>query len=615
MFMEKVGNAANSLAAKILLGFIGVTFVLSGVAGYVFTRGDNFAAKVNGEEISQPLFQQRYNEAYQQYSQRLGAQFAAIADTPDFNKNLRNEVLQQLINQTLLNQYAKDLNLNISKKQVEVAIVSSPEFKKDGKFNNDFYLQTLELNGLTPDYYAMLVGSNLRMNQLQQGILGTSFTLPAMTNDVAKEINQTRTVRISPLEMEAFLKKVSVTDEEVKAFYEQNLAMFAMPESAKVQYIDLNADIVKSRVAVSDEEINQYYQDNKAQFLQQHLAHIQVADEALAKQIHQELQQGAAFVELAKQYSKDALSAKNGGDLSWVTAGMMPANFEMAAQQLNKGAFSAPVAVDGNFHLIKVLDEKVQPLSEIKEDIATKLRKEKLNTEFYALEKSLSEKAFETPESLEAVAKALDLKVEETENFTRQSVPEALNFANIVSTIFDSDITQGGINSEAINVDAQHSLVVRVMNYQPSRTKALDEVKNEIANRLTRQKAQDLALAQAKIDAEKLNKGERLPVSFEFNDEETHSFGDRQALTDDIFALPKPQDHATYHVVKTPGLGVAIVEFIKAEMPELSKEELQYFQQGMQMSEQQQLSRMMLDALRRQADIQINPTLLEDDSE
>lgn len=87
MLMEKLSDASNSILWKIIFALIVVSFVLSGVAGYMFTRVDTFAAKVNGEEISQQLFLEQYNQESQRISQQMGTSFANEAKLSPFCKS------------------------------------------------------------------------------------------------------------------------------------------------------------------------------------------------------------------------------------------------------------------------------------------------------------------------------------------------------------------------------------------------------------------------------------------------------------------------------------------------------------------------------------------------
>ncbi|MDG6897029.1 hypothetical protein A6A19_03195 [Actinobacillus delphinicola] len=612
MLMEKIGDSANSLASRILLGFIAVTFVLSGVAGYVFSRTDTYAVKVNGQEISQQSFQQRFNNAYQEISQRLGNQFAAVADSPDFNKNLRNNVLNQLIDQTLLNQYADQLKLGISKRQIETAIVMNPEFKQDGKFNNDLYLQVLKINGLTPDYYAHIVYNNLLLGQLQNGILGSNFVVPALADTLAKNFYQTRQIRVADISTDALMSKVPVTDAEIKAYYDAHQAEFTVPEQVKVQYIDLTHQDVAKNINVTDVQIAQYYQDNLAQYTQQRVAHIQVPTKEEADKIYQELLNGADFATLAKEYSKDTLSAKNGGDLSWITPGMMPKAFEDAAIQLKAGQFSLPVKVDNAYHIIKVEEEKVQPLSDVKDEIATKLRNELALNAFYSTEKKLSDTAFGTTDNLDSVGKELNLPVHETTLFSRQDVPAALNYGSVVTALFNSDITQGGMNSEAISVGDQHSIVVRVLQHKAAGVRTLDEAKADITHLIQQQKAQAIAFQNAEKIATDLNANKPMPADVQFGKDETLSFSNTSQpdLTQAVFALPK-SDKPMYYAVKMPAGEVKLVELEKVTDPALTPEQQKAFTQQVQQAKLMALNTLLVKALREHAEIKVNKDFMQ----
>lgn len=421
MLMEKLNNASSGIVSKIIFGLIGVSFVLSGVAGYMFIRTDTSVAKVNGEEISQQVFLQQYNNEYQRLSENLGAKFAEVADSAA--KHLRHEVLDRLINQELLRQYAQELKLGISDKQVSLAIVNSPMFQNEGKFDNKIYQQILASSGISSDTYAAYVREGLVLEQLQQGIANSDFQVPIQLNELAKNFFQRRDVRLAVLSLDDEMQKQTVTEQEIEQYYQANKANFAVPERVKVQYLDLTRAIADQKVKISDIEIAQYYQDNKAQYITKHLAHIQLPTEQEAQSVYANLQNGEDFAALAKLYSMDTLSAQKGGDLDWVVNGMMPLAFESAVTLLNVGEYSQPVKVDNAYHIIKVLDMKTRELNDVKEEIATKLRNDLVTNAFYSLEKQMNEKAFENPQSLEEAAKVAGLEIKETDYFSRQDLP------------------------------------------------------------------------------------------------------------------------------------------------------------------------------------------------
>ncbi|WP_032092495.1 peptidylprolyl isomerase [Necropsobacter rosorum] len=615
MLMEKLNGASNSILWKIVFSLIGVSFVLSGVAGYVFTQADTSAAKVNGQEISQQTFLQQYNEEYQKMSQQLGAQFAAVADSPEFTNGLRQTILNRLIDQELLRQYASELKLDAADSQITQAIVTTPAFQNEGKFDNRLYQQMLAANGLNGDMYAQYVREGLRFDQLQSGLAGSDFLVPSQEDNLAKLFFQQRDVRFAAFPLAQEVAKQQVTAQEIKSYYDANRTAFAVPELVKVQYIDLTRAVAEKNVNLSDVEVAQYYQDNKAQYMTQHLAHIQLPTQQEADTVYDSLQKGEDFAALAKLYSADKISGEHGGDLDWVVAGMMPPEFEAAAAKLDVGQYSRPVKVDNAYHIIKLEDQKVRPLAEVKDEIAAKIRNDLAVNEFYALEKRVNEKAFENPENLNAAAQAANVKVQETGYFSRKDIPAALNYSNLVSTVFDSDIAQGGSNSEAINVGDQHSIVVRVVEHKPEGVKTLEEAQADIAAYLKQEKAEKIVLAEAEktVQALSADSSAALPEQVSFGEAEKWVYAENKdpALNNVIFSMRKPTDKPVYAAAKTADNNVVVIELNKVQDGKLAPEQLQQFHHQLEQVRQTELQAALLTALRTKAKIEINEEFIQ----
>lgn len=619
--MEKLHGASNSIFLKLLLGFIAVTFVISSMAGYVYTRTDTSAAKVNGEEISQRTFQNQYDNEIQRLSQQLGAQFAAVADTPEFTQNLKQQILNNLIDQTLLAQYVKDLKIGASDDQIKQYIVTNPMFQTDGKFDNTLYQQLLQSNGLTSDIYAQSVREGLRLAQLQSGLLGTVFIVPEQQQELAKLFFQKREVRLAKAPLVLDSAKQAVSDEEIAQYYEANKASFLIPELIKVQYIDLTATDIVKNIKVSDVEIAQYYQDNKTQFMskaQQRLADIQVKTEQQAQDLYQQLQNGANFASLAKKHSIDAISAPNGGELGWVSAGEFPKIFEEAADAVEVGQFTQPVKVDNSYHIILVEERKapaVLPLEQVKAQIATEIRQGMVNSQFYTVEKQVAEKAFENQKSLDEAAKVANVKIQETGYFSRKDVPADLSFPNVISSMFDGDIAQGGVNSEPINVGEHHSLVVRVLEHKAEGTRTLEEATPDIRAYLQQQKVEQQVLADAKNVVNGLNDGSVSPQSLAFGEKQTWVFAENNnpALNDVVFSMAKPMNgKTTYQTAKDGNGGVVIIALERVTDGSLSTQELRTFASQMEQLNQVQLQQDLLNALRAKAKIEVNTDFIQD---
>ena len=88
-----------------------------------------------------------------------------------------------------------------------------------------------------------------------------------------------------------------------------------------------------------------------------HASHILVKTEDEAKQILEEIRQGASFAKMA-QLKSQCPSGKNGGDLGWFSRGAMVREFEKAAFEAEKGKVVGPIKTQFGWHLIKVLEKR-----------------------------------------------------------------------------------------------------------------------------------------------------------------------------------------------------------------------------------------------------------------
>jgi peptidyl-prolyl cis-trans isomerase C len=129
------------------------------------------------------------------------------------------------------------------------------------------------------------------------------------------------------------------------------------------------------REGVSDAELKAAYENVKDQYSgkEYHVEHILVDKEADAKAIITQLKAGANFEDIAKAKSKDPGSAKNGGDLGWVSDKSLVPEFSKAMVQLKTGQITdKPVKSQFGYHIIKVVDSreaKAPSLDEMKDQL------------------------------------------------------------------------------------------------------------------------------------------------------------------------------------------------------------------------------------------------------
>lgn len=554
--MDNLRAAANHVVLKIILALIILSFVLTGVGNYLIGGSGDYAAKVNGQTIERAQLEQAFQSERSRMQQQLGDQFSALAGNEGYMQQMRRQVLSQLIDNMLLDQYAKKLGLAVSDDQIKDAIRKAPYFQTNGQFDNAKYLDLIGRMGYTADNFAQSMRQQLVNQQVIQAFGESGFVLPSESQAMAALVLQERDVRLATIDLKALQAKQSAGDDELKAYYDQNKNSFIAPEQVKVSYIPLDAASMQNKVKVSEEDINAYYDQHKSSYGQperKNYSVIQLKTEAEANAALDELKKGADFATLAKEKSTDIISRRTGGELGWLEPETTADELKQA-NLTEKGQLSGVVKSSVGYLIVRLNDiepEKLKPLSEVHDAIAKQVQQEKAVDAYYALQQKVSEAATSDNESLASAEEAAGVKAAQSDWFTRDNIPAALNFKPVVQAIFDGSLIgengAPGSNSDVITVDGDRAFVVRVSGHKPEGIEPFDQVKDRVAELVKRNKA----LQAAKLQGEKLlvelkqGKGDEAMkaagLSFGAVQKMARAPEDSQ-LVESVFALPHPQD-------------------------------------------------------------------------
>ncbi|WP_456451732.1 SurA N-terminal domain-containing protein, partial [Hydrogenimonas sp.] len=121
------------------IAFVGAGFV--GWGTYQYGSKSNAVAMVGDIPISLEEFQHAYGNAYQQYNQAMGGR---LDEATAKKLGLQKQVLQSLIYQALVKNFAKEHGIVVSDEEVQKAILAIPAFQKEGKFDKATYLAVLQ---------------------------------------------------------------------------------------------------------------------------------------------------------------------------------------------------------------------------------------------------------------------------------------------------------------------------------------------------------------------------------------------------------------------------------------------------------------------------------------
>jgi peptidyl-prolyl cis-trans isomerase D len=512
-----------------ILGLVVLSFVFAGVGSYINSSSDIAAADVNGDEVSAAALERAYQNERSRMESQFGEAFATLASDATYLQQFRQGILDRLIGEKLIDQTAQELGLRVSDEQIKKAIVGMQEFQVGGEFNNDRYLALLRQAGYQPNEFRDSMRTDMTRRQVSSALLGTEFILASEAEKAFKLQQQTRDARYAIVPATSFVAQADITDDQVNEYYQSNISQFDTEEKVSLSYVELTLSDLMPNVEVTETEVAEYYQQNLQDFRsieERRVSHIlfDSVDESedvlqQAQDILQRVQSGEDFAELAKAISSDTFSAENGGDLDWFARGSMDPAFEEEAYLLsNIGDVSGVVKSDFGYHIIKLTDikpEQITPFEEVRVEILDKVKTERAAEEFYTIQERMAEVAFEVPDNLEEVAAVANKPVIQTALFPRNQPPQVVTNGKVLAAAFSSELIEEALNSEVIELEENHVMVVRVSQHEAERTKGLEDVSQEIKQLLVQQSSQEAAKTWADEVQSSLSKAEDITLSLQ----------------------------------------------------------------------------------------------------
>ncbi|QLE97595.1 SurA N-terminal domain-containing protein [Neptunomonas phycophila] len=590
--LQSIRDNSQGIVAKVIVGLIVVTFALFGVESLVsLTAGSNAPASVNGEEITE----QELYQATQIQRRQLLSQMGENANPALLDENvISGMVLESLIEQKALLISAQDKGLYVSDRMLDKMIIETPDFQIDGKFNSDQFQAVLRNAGLTPLMYRDLMRKERILAQEANAYQLSSFVVPAQLKQVVDLETQTRSGNYftMPLDLEA--AKVAVTDDEIKARYDQERSSLTTPEQVVIEYIVLDKQAMRDAITVTDEELQSEYQQRQASFAPQnerHVAHILVEispdqdDEAAlakAESIKSQLDQGAAFDELAKAESDDIGSAQSGGDLGNVTTGMLSEPFDNAMLALKPGDVSEPVRTEFGYHIIKLISETESTMpsfEELKRSLEDDIVTRKVESEYVEGLEQLADTTYSAGDLAEP-SEVMGLPIEVSEPFDRSGGADVFTSnTQVIEAAFADEQLNEGLNSTPIEIDQDRTMVLRVKDHFEPRELSLEEVSDQLRDQIAYDNASKALNEKADSKLAALNSGTSLSMAADdaqVNALESLSRSASSApaeVVGKLFAMPHPDGAPTASKAVLADGSVAVIQLTAVTQSEAAENE------------------------------------------
>ena len=504
--LQNIRDNSQGWIAKTIIGVIVALMALTGFdAIFQATTHRNDAAKVNGEEISQNELSQAVDMQRRQLMQQLGKDFdASLLD----EKMLRESALKGLIDRKLLLQGAENSKFAFSEAALDQVILQTPEFQVDGKFSSERFDQVIRQLGYSRMQFRQMLAQEMLIGQLRAGLAGSGFVTDAQVLAFARLEKQTRD--FATLNVKADPAAVKLTDDEVKAYYDEHAKEFMTPDQVIIDYLELKKSSFFDQVTVKDEDLQAAYQKEIANLSEQRrAAHILIevndkVTEAQAKakieEVQARLAKGEKFEALAKEFSQDPGSANNGGDLGYAGPGVYDPAFETALYALAKDQVSAPVRTDFGFHLIKLLGveaPEVPTLASLKDKLTRELKTQQVEQRFVEATKQLEDSSFESSD-LAQPAQDLKLTIHTSKPFGREGGEGVTANRAVITAAFSPEVLDEGANSTAIELDPETVIVLRAKEHLKPAQLPLESVSAAIRGQLAKVHAS--AAAKTKAD-------------------------------------------------------------------------------------------------------------------
>ncbi|MES2089154.1 MAG: SurA N-terminal domain-containing protein [Pseudomonadota bacterium] len=494
----------NRILQGLLMLLILPAFVVGGMVGYSkFMDDSGSVAKVAGQKISQAELDQSHRRMVERVRSQQPDADPSLFDKPEF----KQQVLESLVREYVLSVAARDQNLRAPDARLVRLFATDQQFaflrNPDGSLNKEL----LQAQGMTPAQFAERLRLDLSVSQVLGGVSGTAIS-SSLANRVAVEaLFQVRDVQWMKFEPKQYIAQLKPTVDQLKAFYNDpaNAKNFLVPEKADVAYVQLDLESLKKRVSVSDEELRRSYQENLARYTtpeERRASHILIKAEksmapaqrqaarAKAEQLLAQVKKTpAVFGELAKKNSDDSGSAVNGGDLDFFGHGAMVKPFEDAAFSLKQGEISGLVESDFGYHIIMLTGIRggsAQPFESVRTQIEDDARKQLALRQYAEVAEKFTNEVYEQSDSLKPVADDLKLTVQTANDVLRNPGAKdqgPLSNQRLLQALFDESNRSKGRNTEAVEVGPNKLVSARILKYTPASKPPFEQIQAPVRER------------------------------------------------------------------------------------------------------------------------------------
>lgn len=611
-------SSGHTILTRLMLLFIVATFALWGI-GDIFRGGGSamVVATVGTQKISAQEYATAVKNRQEEVRKKLGKMY-----TPDLMKkfNIEPQVLEAIINRTLLQQEAVAQGLVVGEDSIAEYIATAPEFRdSNGKFSKEQYQAILQSNRMTEkDFIAVMaqqLSSKLLLSTISAGITPPEDLVYALYRARAEK----RKSSLLTIPLSAVAKNFVPTEDDVKAYYEGNSRKYIVPESRAFSYVEIGPDDVKG-LTVSDDDIKKLYEQRMDTLHQPERRVI----EQLVYEKKEDAEKANALIVSGKSMKEVAASTtplnKDKLLLGELTKERMPVAADEAFT-LKEGQSTRPYESAFGWHIVhvvKILPAGIKPLEQVQAALAEEIKLHNAQDGLFKLSNSF-EDMLGGGATFEQAAEKMELKVHTVPAITKAGTKAAGGKADLpaIGNLLDVAFsTNEKDHSRMMQSDNGTYFMVQVSSIEKEHARPLEEVKAEVKESLINEQheKQVKALADQLAEGLKAGKkleealaGKKLSVAFEPSgllqrNSDTVEEGKLKGrvlppeLVKDIFSVKKDSYTAAHvlpeggymigkveqviaapDIVEDPNSGISPLQTIRSELGEMLPNEVQYY--------------------------------------
>lgn len=522
-------------------------YVLPGGGGTsVFGSGTpakGVVATVAGDDVLATEVQKQARQMVQQQFPRGGAQANMLL--PFFAQRAADN----LISEKIILGEARRMGLHVNDDEVREDLEHgryAATFFPGGKFiGQEEYESLLRNADLTIPQFEHIVSNEILERKLEKLITASASVTDAEVKQQFEKQNTKVRFDYAVIKKDDVLKGLHPAEAELKAFYDRNKNTYvnSIPEKRQVKYVVFDNTRLLAQTQVTPQDLETYYDQHREEYRvpeQVNVRHILIksplpgadgkvdpkaldAARAKAEDVLKQVKTGGNFSDLAKKYSEDPGSAKEGGSLGWIGKGRTVPEFEKAAFSLPKGSTSDLVQSSYGFHIIHVDDKQeahVKPLDEVKPQVEPLIKQQKAAQAAQHEAEQLLSDARST--SMEKAAAAKGLQVITTDFVTSKDIlPGIGSDPQFMTTAFGQTANAPPDQAQLHQGYAIYQVTAvkppATPTFEEIRSRVEQEFKNERASQLLTQKTQELS-DRAKADHDLKKAAKELGAEFKTSD-------------------------------------------------------------------------------------------------